>query len=43
MSITSYDEPIADPKYLDWSEHLITFSQVDQWVDILYLGISRSS
>jgi hypothetical protein len=29
MSITSYDKPIADPKYLDWSEHLITFSQVN--------------
>ncbi|XP_066373464.1 uncharacterized protein [Miscanthus floridulus] len=38
MSITTYDGPIADPKYLDWSEHPITFSRADQWSDILYPG-----
>ena len=38
MSVTSYDGPIADPKYLDWSEHPITFSRADQWSDIPYLG-----
>ena len=36
MFVASYDDPIADPKYLDWSEHPITFSRADQWVDILY-------
>ena len=35
MSITKYDT-IADPKYLDWSEHPITFSRADQWADIPY-------
>ena len=35
MSITKYDM-VADPKYLDWSEHPITFSRADQWADILY-------
>ena len=37
MSITKYDT-VADPKYLDWSEYPITFSRVDQWADIPYLG-----
>ena len=37
MSITKYDT-ITDPKYLDWSEHPITFSRADQWADIPYLG-----
>ena len=36
MLVASYDDPIADPKYLDWSEHPITFSMVDQWADIPY-------
>ena len=30
MLVATYDGPIADPKYLDWSKHLITFSRVDQ-------------
>jgi hypothetical protein len=38
MSITTYDGPIIDPKYLDWLEHPITFSRANQWVDIPYLG-----
>ena len=38
MSVAMYDGPIADPKYLDWSKHLITFSRADQWSDIPYLG-----
>ena len=37
MLITKYDT-IADPKYLDWSEHPITFSRANQWADIPYLG-----
>ena len=37
MSITKYDT-VADPKYLDWSEHPITFSRADQWADIPYPG-----
>ena len=37
MSITKYDT-IADPKYLDWSEHPITFNRADKWVDIPYPG-----
>ena len=37
MSITKYDT-VANPKYLDWSEHPITFSRADQWADIPYLG-----
>ena len=37
MSITKYDT-ITDPKYLDWSEHPITFSRADQWADIPYPG-----
>ena len=35
MSITKYDT-VADPKYLDWLEHPITFSRANQWVDIPY-------
>ena len=38
MSVAAYDGPIADPKYLDWSEHSIIFSKADQWLDIPYLG-----
>ena len=38
MSIATYDGPIADPKYLDWSENMITFSRADQWSDIPYPG-----
>ena len=38
MSVTTYDGPIVDPKYLDWSEHPITFSRADQWLDIPYPG-----
>ena len=38
MLVTTYDGPIADPKYLDWSEHPITFSKADQWSDIPYPG-----
>ena len=38
MSVTTYDGPVADPKYLDWSEHPITFSRADQWLDIAYPG-----
>ena len=37
MSITKYDI-VTDPKYLDWSEHPITFSRTDQWADIPYPG-----
>ena len=37
MSITNYDM-VTDPKYLDWSEHPITFSRPDQWADIPYPG-----
>ena len=37
MSITKYNT-IVDPKYLDWSEHPITFSRADQWADIPYTG-----
>ena len=36
MSVATYDGPITDPKYLDWSEHLITFSRANQWSDIPY-------
>ena len=32
------NEPISDPKYLNWLEHLITFSRADQWSDIPYPG-----
>ena len=35
MSITKYDT-VANPKYLDWLEHPITFSRANQWVDIPY-------
>ena len=38
MSIATYDGPISDLKYLDWSEHPITFSRADQWSDIAYPG-----
>ena len=38
MLVTTYDGPVSDPKYLDWLEHLITFSRVDQWSDIPYTG-----
>ncbi|XP_066320574.1 uncharacterized protein [Miscanthus floridulus] len=38
MSVATYDGPISDPKYLDWSEHPITFSRADQWSDNPYLG-----
>ena len=38
MSVTRYDGPISDPKYLDWSEHPITFSRADQWSNIPYPG-----
>ena len=38
MSVAMYDGPIADPKYLDCSEHPITFSRAIQWSDIPYLG-----
>ena len=37
MSITKHDT-VADPNYLDWSEHPITFSRADQWADIPYPG-----
>jgi hypothetical protein len=36
MSVATYDGPVADPKYLNWSEHPITFSRADQWSDIPY-------
>ena len=35
MSITKYGM-VANPKYLDWLEHPITFSRADQWADIPY-------
>ena len=38
MSVTTYDSPVADPKYLDWLDHPITFSRADQWSDIPYPG-----
>ena len=38
MSVATYDGPIADSKYLDWSEHPITFSRADQWSNIPYPG-----
>ena len=37
MLITKYDT-VADPKYLDWLEHPITFSRANQWADIPYPG-----
>ena len=40
MSITTYDGKVTDPKYLNWLEHLITFSRADQWADIPYPGHS---
>ena len=36
MSVATYDGPVSDLKYLDWSEHPITFSRADQWSDIPY-------
>jgi len=38
MSVATYDGPASDPKYINWSNHLITFSRADQWLDIPYLG-----
>ena len=38
MSVTTYDNTITDPKYLDWLEHPITISKAKQWADILYPG-----
>ena len=38
MSDATYDSSVTDPKYLDWSEHPITFSRADQWSDIAYPG-----
>ena len=38
MSVTTYDGKIIDPKYLNWSEHPITFSRANQWADIPYPG-----
>ena len=38
MSVATYDGPIADPKYFNWLEHLITFSRADQWSNIPYPG-----
>jgi hypothetical protein len=38
MSVATYDSPIVDPKYLDWSKHPITFSRANQRLDIPYLG-----
>jgi hypothetical protein len=29
MLVTTYDDNIADPKYLDWSKYLITFSRAN--------------
>jgi len=37
MLITKYDT-VTDPKYLDWSEHPITFNRANQWADIPYPG-----
>ena len=38
MLVAIYDGAIADPKYLNWSKHPITFSRADQWLDIPYPG-----
>ena len=38
MLVATYDGPITDSKYLNWSEHMITFSRANQWSDIPYLG-----
>ena len=38
MLVAAYDGPIADPTYLDWSEHPITSSRANLWSDIPYLG-----
>jgi hypothetical protein len=29
MSVTTYDGPVDNPKFLPWSEHPITFSKAD--------------
>ena len=36
MSVTTYDGKVTDLKHLNWSEHPITFSRTNQWVDIPY-------
>ena len=38
MLVATYDGPISGLKYLDWSEHPITFSRANQWSDIPYPG-----
>ena len=38
MSVATYDGPVTATKYLDWSEHPITFSRADQWSNIPYPG-----
>ena len=37
LTITTEDAA-ANPSYRPWSEVPITFSRVDQWVDIPYIG-----
>ena len=38
MPVATYDSPVSGLKYLDWSEHPITFSRANQWSDIPYPG-----
>ena len=38
MLVTTYDDLIANTKYLDLSEHPITFTRADMWSNIPYLG-----
>ena len=38
MSITNYNNKVIDPKYLNWTEHPMTFSKANQWADIPYPG-----
>ena len=38
MYVTTYDGKVTYPKYLNWSEHPITFSRADQRADIPYPG-----
>jgi hypothetical protein len=38
ISVTTYDDKVTDLKYLNRSEHSITFSRADQWADIPYPG-----
>ena len=38
MLVATYDGPVSYPKYLNWSEHPITFSRADQRSDLPYLG-----